>query len=89
MDWAVLELKVSSWLGASRLAVRTLFHGERVLLDHVFAGSDSVKEAVFSDIARDAAVHFLAFPVAVAKSKRSPEKLFRLLDMYDTIAELW
>ncbi|WOL08463.1 hypothetical protein Cni_G17216 [Canna indica] len=89
MDWAVLELKVSSWLGASRLAVRTLFHGERVLLDHVFAGSDSVREAVFSDIARDAAVHFLAFPVAVAKSKRSPEKLFRLLDMYDTIAELW
>ncbi|THU60562.1 hypothetical protein C4D60_Mb07t14080 [Musa balbisiana] len=89
LDWAMLELKVRSWLGASRVALRTLFHGEHVLLDHVFAGSDTVREALFADIAGDAALHFLSFPVSVAKSKRSPEKLFRLLDLYDTIVELW
>ncbi|URE18910.1 exocyst complex [Musa troglodytarum] len=89
LDWSMLELKVRSWLGASRVALRTLFHGERVLLDHVFAGSNTVREALFADIAGDAAVHFLSFPVSVAKSKRSPEKLFRLLDLYDTIVELW
>ncbi|URE43159.1 exocyst complex [Musa troglodytarum] len=88
LDWAVLELKVRSWLGASRVAVRTLFHGERVLLDHVFAGSDAVREVVFADIAGDAALQFLGFPGLVAKSKRSPEKLFRLLDLYDAVAEL-
>ncbi|XP_065035314.1 exocyst complex component EXO70H1-like [Musa acuminata AAA Group] len=88
LDWAVLELRVRSWLGASRVAVRTLFHGERVLLDHVFAGSDAVREVVFADIAGDAALKFLSFPGLVAKSKRSPEKLFRLLDLYDAVAEL-
>ncbi|CAL9769206.1 unnamed protein product [Musa acuminata subsp. burmannicoides] len=72
LDWAVLELRVRSWLGASRVAVRTLFHGERVLLDHVFAGSDAVREVVFADIAGDAALKFLGFPGLVAKSKRSP-----------------
>ncbi|CAL9057452.1 unnamed protein product, partial [Musa banksii] len=88
LDWAVLELRVRSWLGASRVAVRTLFHGERVLLDHVFASSDSIREAVFADISGDAALKFLSFPGLVAKSKRSPEKLFRLLDLYDAVAEL-
>ncbi|CAL9769205.1 unnamed protein product [Musa acuminata subsp. burmannicoides] len=88
LDWAVLELKVRSWLVASRVAVRTLFHGERVLLDHVFAGSDAVREVVFADIAADVALQFLGFPGLVAKSKRSPEKLFRLLDLYDAVAEL-
>ncbi|RRT33596.1 hypothetical protein B296_00052714 [Ensete ventricosum] len=88
LDWPVLELKVRSWLGASRIAVRTLFHGERVLLDHIFAGSDIVREVVFADMAGDAALQFLGFPGLVAKSKRSPEKLFRLLDLYDAVTEL-
>ncbi|WOL06903.1 hypothetical protein Cni_G15638 [Canna indica] len=89
LEWPVLELKVRSWLGACRVAVRTLFHGERVLTDHVFAGSASVREAVFAHIAGEVAVQFLAFAESMARSKRSPEKLFRLLDMYDAITELW
>ncbi|XP_008789001.1 exocyst complex component EXO70H1-like [Phoenix dactylifera] len=89
MDWESLDSKIRTWLAASRVAVKTLFSGERILLDHVFAGSDSIREACFADIARDAAVQFLSFPELVAKSKRSPEKMFRILDLHDAIAELW
>ncbi|WOK98709.1 hypothetical protein Cni_G07421 [Canna indica] len=31
----------------------------------------------------------LAFPELVVKSKRSSEKLFQILDLYDAVAELW
>ncbi|KAG6521031.1 hypothetical protein ZIOFF_018097 [Zingiber officinale] len=89
MDWAVLELKIRSWLGACRVAVRTLFHRERVLIDHVFSNSNIAREAVFFSVAGDAALQFFAFPEWVAKSKWSPEKFFRLLDMHDAIGEVW
>ncbi|KAG6518623.1 exocyst complex component EXO70H1-like [Zingiber officinale] len=89
MDWPALELKIRSWLAAARVTVRTLFHGERVLVDEVFADSDVVREAVFSNITGDA-VQFFAFPELVARSiKRSHDKLFRMLDMHDVLAELW
>ncbi|RZR88097.1 hypothetical protein BHM03_00015611 [Ensete ventricosum] len=88
LDWQVLELKIRSWLGASRVAVSTLFSGERILLDHVFASSDSIREAVFTDISGDAAVQFLRFPESVAKCKRSTEKMFRILDLYEAVSEL-
>ncbi|CAL9177204.1 unnamed protein product [Musa hybrid cultivar] len=88
LDWQVLEPKIRSWLGASRVAVNTLFSGERVLSDHVFASSDSIREAVFADISGDAAVQFLRFPESVAKCKRSTEKMFRILDLCEAVSEL-
>ncbi|XP_042467241.1 exocyst complex component EXO70H1-like [Zingiber officinale] len=89
MDWAVLELKIRSWLGACRVAVRTLFHRERVLIDHVFSNSNIAREVVFSSVAGNAALQFFAFPEWATKSKWSPEKFFRLLDMHDAIGEVW
>ncbi|XP_074588026.1 exocyst complex component EXO70H1-like [Curcuma longa] len=89
MDWTVLELKIQSWLGACRVAVSTLFHRERVLIDQVFSKSNIVREAIFFGVAGDAALQLFAFPEWVAKSKWSPEKFFRLLDMHDAIGEVW
>ncbi|CAA6654869.1 unnamed protein product [Spirodela intermedia] len=88
-DWDVLEMRMRSWLASSKVAVRTLFSGERALCDHVFASSESIRESTFAEIARDPAIYFLGFPELVAlKTKRSPEKIFRMLDMYDSIVEL-
>lgn len=89
LDWDVLEMRMRSWLASAKVAVRTLFSGERALCDHVFASSESIRESSFAEIARDPAIYFLGFPELVAlKTKRSPEKIFRMLDMYDSIAEL-
>lgn len=90
MDWEVLDLKIKSWLEAIRISVRTLFNGERILCDHVFGYSDSIRESCFAEISRDGASLLFGFPELVTKTKKSsPEKLFRVLDMHAVVSELW
>ncbi|XP_057801418.1 exocyst complex component EXO70H1-like [Salvia miltiorrhiza] len=90
MDWEVLDLRIKKWLSAVRTAVQTLFNGERVLCDEVFAASDSIRESCFTEIAKEGAMLLFSFPENVAKhSKKSPEKVFRVLDMYTAIANHW
>lgn len=89
LDWKVLDFKIQTWLSGSGTVIHTLFTGERVLCDHVFDGYDSIREACFAEIAKEAAMHFLLFPELVAKSKKSPEKLFRLLDLFNAVLDLW
>ncbi|XP_044499665.1 exocyst complex component EXO70H1-like [Mangifera indica] len=90
MDWEALDIKIKNWLDAVKIAMRTLFNGERILCDHVFASSDSIKESCFSDISKEGALILFSFPELVAKTKKSPpEKMFRVLGMYTAIAENW
>ncbi|XP_059305663.1 LOW QUALITY PROTEIN: exocyst complex component EXO70H1-like [Lycium ferocissimum] len=90
MHWEVVDLKIKDWLHALGIAMKTLFNGERILCDHVFASNDSIREMCFTEISKDAAMVLFTFPEIVAKnSKKSPEKVFRLLDMYTSIAEHW
>ncbi|THU51824.1 hypothetical protein C4D60_Mb06t35120 [Musa balbisiana] len=89
LDWAEFESKIRDWLAAAPIAFRTIFSGERLLCDRVFASSDAIRESCFADVARDPAASLLAFPETVARSKRSPEKLFRILELYDAVSELW
>ncbi|RZB72360.1 Exocyst complex component EXO70H1 [Glycine soja] len=90
MHWDVLEFKIKSWLEAVKIAVRTLFAGERILCDHVFGASQSIREVCFADISRSGASLLFGFPELVVKTKKSPpEKIFRMIDMYAAIATLW
>ncbi|KAL2485281.1 exocyst subunit exo70 family protein H4 [Abeliophyllum distichum] len=90
MNWDVLELRIKNWLNAVKVAVKTLFNGERILCDHVFASSDSIRESCFSEISKEGAMILFRFPENVIKnSKKSPDKLFRVLDMYTGISDHW
>ncbi|KAL1541259.1 exocyst complex component EXO70H1-like [Salvia divinorum] len=90
MDWEVLDLRIKNWLSAVRTAVQTLFNGERILCDEVFASFDSIRESCFHEIAKEGAMLLFAFPENVAKhGKKSPEKVFRVVDMYTGIANHW
>ncbi|KAK4419127.1 Exocyst complex component EXO70H1 [Sesamum alatum] len=90
MDSKVLELRIQSWRNAVITAVKTLFNGERILCDHVFASSDSIRESCFTEITTEGAMILFGFPENVAKNtKRSPDKVFRLLDMYAGICDHW
>uniref|UniRef100_A0A7N2N7P2 Exocyst subunit Exo70 family protein n=1 Tax=Quercus lobata TaxID=97700 RepID=A0A7N2N7P2_QUELO len=88
MDWEMVELKIKTWLNAVKVAVKTLFYGERILCDHVFSASDSIRESCFSEISKEAAISLFGFPETVAKCKKTPEKMFRTLDLYETISDL-
>ncbi|KAJ4872561.1 exocyst subunit exo70 family protein H7 [Raphanus sativus] len=90
MDWDTLESKIRSWLPAVKLAVRSLFFGERLLADHVFSSSVNIAESSFTDITLEGALTLFTFPENAAKIKKlTPEKMFRFLDMYESLANLF
>lgn len=90
MEWNVVEIRINNWLNAMKVVMETLFNGERNLCDQVFASSEAIREACFSDISKEGALLLFGFPELVAKNrKKSPAKIFRSLDMYTAIATHW
>ncbi|XP_047308519.1 exocyst complex component EXO70H1-like [Impatiens glandulifera] len=90
MDWELIEIKIKSWLSAMKIAMNTLFNGEKILCDYVFSSSPRIAESCFTEISKDGAMNLFQFPELIAKSKKlSPEKIFRILDIYDSIADSW
>ncbi|WVZ14624.1 hypothetical protein V8G54_012190 [Vigna mungo] len=88
MQWEVLEAKIGNWIHYMRIAVKLLISGEKKICDQIFDGVDSLKSQCFAEVTASSVAMLLSFGEAVAKSKRSPEKLFVLLDMYEIMREL-
>ncbi|EYU19838.1 hypothetical protein ABFS82_06G083100 [Erythranthe guttata] len=88
MQWDVLEAKIGNWIHFMRIAVKLLFAGERKVCDQIFEGFDPLMDQCFAEVTTGSVAVLLSFGDAIAKSKRSPEKLFVLLDMYEIMREL-
>ncbi|KAK4337716.1 hypothetical protein RND71_042203 [Anisodus tanguticus] len=88
MQWEVLEFKIGNWIHFMRIAVKLLFAAERKVCDQMFEGFQQLKDQCFADVTTGSVAVLLSFGDAIAKSKRSPEKLFVLLDMYEIMREL-
>ncbi|KAA8539100.1 hypothetical protein F0562_025792 [Nyssa sinensis] len=88
MQWEVLEAKIGNWIHFMRIAVKLLFAGERKVCDQLFEGIDSLRDQCFAEVTASSVAVLLSFGDAIAKGKRSPEKLFVLLDMYEIMREL-
>ncbi|CAN1297935.1 Exocyst complex component EXO70A1 [Linum perenne] len=88
MQWEVLEAKIGNWIHFMRIAVKVLFAGERRLCDQIFEGFESLRDQCFAECTGSNVSMLLSFGEAITKSKRSPEKLFVLLDMYEIMREL-
>ncbi|KAM7494968.1 hypothetical protein LguiB_029577 [Lonicera macranthoides] len=89
MNSKLFEHNLKNWMNAMKIIVKMLFHGERFLCDHVFSTSEPIRESCFTDIIKEAAMNLFKFPELVAKSKRSPDKIFPLMDLYETISDLF
>ncbi|KZV24700.1 protein binding protein [Dorcoceras hygrometricum] len=83
------EHQIDKWIHTAKIAIRSLFRGERSLCDHVFSSSETIKQACISHITIEGATKLFKFPELVAKSKRSPERIFPLMNMHETISDLW
>ncbi|KAF2599615.1 hypothetical protein F2Q68_00007034, partial [Brassica cretica] len=88
MQWEVLEAKIGNWIHFMRIAVKLLFAGERQVGDQIFQGFDSLSDQCFAEVTVSSVSMLLSFGDAIARSKRSPEKLFVLLDMYEIMREI-
>ncbi|KAK3033381.1 hypothetical protein RJ639_034431 [Escallonia herrerae] len=88
MQWEPLEGEVARWIRLVKYCSAVLFPGERSLAESVFSDSPSLSKSIFSNIARAVAIQLLDFAEAVAMTKRSAEKLFKFLDMHETLRDL-
>ncbi|XP_037437787.1 exocyst complex component EXO70A1-like [Triticum dicoccoides] len=90
MQSDALEAKIGKWTKYLQITVK-LLAGERKICYEVFEGISFNKDQCFTELAGTGvavAKTLLSFGDAVAKSKRSPEKLFVLLDMYEVMHEV-
>ncbi|CBI15660.3 unnamed protein product, partial [Vitis vinifera] len=88
IEWRSLDEKMKKWMQAVKIVVRVLLWGEKRLCDQAFSGSDLIKEVCFTETAKSCVMQLLNFGEAVAIGRRSSEKLFRILDMYDALADV-
>ncbi|GMY15107.1 exocyst complex component EXO70B1-like [Fagus crenata] len=87
IEWNSLDEKMKKWIQAMKIVVRLILSGEKSLCDQIFCGADDTKEICFNETVKGCTMQLLNFGHAVAIGKKSPEKLFRILDMYDVMAE--
>lgn len=87
IEWSALDEKMKKWVQAVKIFVRVLLTGEKHLCELIFDGSESdlIREVCFVETAKGCVLLLLNFGEAVAIGKRSPEKLFRILDMYEAL----
>ncbi|XP_021756169.1 exocyst complex component EXO70A1-like [Chenopodium quinoa] len=88
MQWEALEAKIGNWIHVMRIAVKLLFSGEKKVCDEIFKAIESIRILCFAEVTSGCVSSLLSFGDAIARSKRSPEKLFVLLDMYEIMREL-
>ncbi|KAL1347249.1 hypothetical protein HN51_020728 [Arachis hypogaea] len=87
VEWKSLDEKMKKWIQAVKISVRVLLTGEKRICDSVFGELDEIREICFNETAKGCVMQLLNFGEAVAICKRSPEKLFRILDMYEALKD--
>ncbi|KAL9349595.1 hypothetical protein Peur_056850 [Populus x canadensis] len=88
MQWQSLEGAIAMRISVIKHCSSVLFSGERKLCSSVFSEHPSISQRLSSHIALTFAVRFLNFADSIALTKRSAEKLFKILDMYEALRDL-
>lgn len=89
LEWEQLDRRIKLWLATAAAAFRSTFPAERSLADAVFDADRALADSCYAAAVGAAAASLISFPELVAsRSKKSPERMFRFLDMYDLLADL-
>ncbi|KAI0491666.1 hypothetical protein KFK09_025926 [Dendrobium nobile] len=89
MPWETLESEIASWTKAFRHAITISIPRERELCESVFDGPHRpIVDAIIRSLARSLLIQLLTFAEAVSMVKRSAEKLFKVLDMYEALRDM-
>ncbi|KAL7140416.1 hypothetical protein ABFS83_09G119500 [Erythranthe nasuta] len=89
LQWEALEIKIRRWIRAAKICIRVLFASERRLCEQIFEGlGTSADDACFMETIKGPAIQLFNFAEAISISRRSPEKLFKILDLHDALSDL-
>ncbi|KAJ6806493.1 putative exocyst complex component EXO70B1 [Iris pallida] len=85
--WNVLEDEIQRWVRAANLSFRVLFPSERRLCEKIFP-LQAAADLAFVESVRGSAAELLGFADSISSAAKSPERLFRTVDMYETLRHL-
>lgn len=89
LEWEVLETKIRRWIRAAKVCVRILFASEKSLCQQIFENLGiATDDACFMETVKGPAIQLFNFAEAISISRRSPEKLFKILDLHDALSDL-
>ncbi|OIW04526.1 hypothetical protein TanjilG_13908 [Lupinus angustifolius] len=89
LEWEKLEIKIKRWIKAAKVCVRTIFASEKRLCEQIFDGVGTcIDDACFMETVKGPAIQLFNFAEAISISRRSPEKLFKILDLHDAFMDL-
>jgi exocyst complex component 7 len=95
LEWDALEAKIRLWIRAARAAVRGVFTSERRLCFHIFhdlpisaASAPATHDTPFTEAVKGATLQLFGFAEAISIGRRSPEKLFKIIDLHDALSDL-
>ncbi|KAJ4960172.1 hypothetical protein NE237_020082 [Protea cynaroides] len=87
IEWRLLDEKMKKWIQAVKIVIRVLLPSEKRLCEQVFGGSELIRELCFTEGAKGCMLQLLNFGHAIAIGQRSPERLSRILDMYEALSD--
>ncbi|KAK1412737.1 hypothetical protein QVD17_34220 [Tagetes erecta] len=85
------EIEIDKWIKAINMAVRVFYPSERRLCDRVFGYSSATAAAAdlsFMEACRVSSMELLSFANGVAMGSRAPDRLFKILDVYEAVKDL-
>lgn len=89
LEWEALNAKIGKWIRAAKVCIRVLFASEKRLCQQIFEDlGTAADDACFMETVKGPAIQLFNFAEAISISRRSPEKLFKILDLHDAVLDL-
>ncbi|KAK8511704.1 hypothetical protein V6N13_029299 [Hibiscus sabdariffa] len=88
MEWTSLSSEMNKWTRSMKIMFRVYLASEKRLCDQILGEFGSCNLFCFLEISKATLLCLLNFGEAVAMGPHQPEKLLRLLDMYETLSDL-
>ncbi|KAL8251205.1 hypothetical protein R6Q59_034898 [Mikania micrantha] len=85
MEWVPLNSRIKRWTKAMKVFVRIYLASEKFLCEQIFGQSQTepVSSICFSESSKASMLQLLNFAEAISIGPHQPEKLLRILDMYE------
>ncbi|PON70538.1 Exocyst complex protein [Parasponia andersonii] len=88
MEGKSLNYEMKRWIWIMKILIRVYLPSEKRLCDQILGESGSFSPHCFVETSKASMLYLLNFGEAVVMGAHEPDKLFRLLDMYEVLADL-
>ncbi|KAL8266281.1 hypothetical protein R6Q59_003625 [Mikania micrantha] len=88
MEWATLNSQIRKWTKALKIFARIYLASEKCLCEQIFGQSEFIASFCFAESSKASILQLLNFAEAIAAGTHQPEKLLRILDMYEVLVDL-